>query len=141
MLGDKDMAADVAQESFIQFYNSLQNGDTIKNPSGWLYTCVRNRCLNIFRDNRKKVDLNAAERLIYESANGNDDRRQIRSSLQKLDSKHREALVLREYHRLSYDEMAEVLDISRAGVRSLLYKARLALKKVYFEINDARIKP
>jgi RNA polymerase sigma-70 factor (ECF subfamily) len=49
---------------------------------------------------------------------------QVRDVLDRLCTRYRVGLELREYHDLSYDEIAEVLGTTRAGVKSLLFRAR-----------------
>ena len=54
----------------------------------------------------------------------------IRDSLGQLDVTDREILMLREYEQLSYAEISEVLQIRLNTVRSRLFRARLALKRL-----------
>ena len=52
----------------------------------------------------------------------------IRDALSRLDADHREVLMLREYEQLSYDDIAELLQIPINTVRSRLFRARAELK-------------
>ena len=52
----------------------------------------------------------------------------IRDALERLDADHREVLMLREYEQLSYEEIAELLQIPVNTVRSRLFRARGELK-------------
>ena len=52
----------------------------------------------------------------------------IRAAVEQLDPDHREVLMLREYDQLSYDEIAEVLEVPTNTVRSRLSRARGELK-------------
>jgi RNA polymerase sigma-70 factor (ECF subfamily) len=52
----------------------------------------------------------------------------IRDALERLDADHREVLMLREYEQLSYEEIAELLQIPINTVRSRLFRARGELK-------------
>lgn len=49
---------------------------------------------------------------------------EVQATLDRLRATHRSVLLLREYHQLSYDEIAHVLGTTRAGVKSLLFRAR-----------------
>jgi RNA polymerase sigma-70 factor (ECF subfamily) len=53
----------------------------------------------------------------------------IRQALDRLDEAEREILMLREYEQLSYEEIAELVEIPLNTVRSRLFRARLALKE------------
>ena len=55
----------------------------------------------------------------------------MRAALGRLRGRHRAVLLLREYHQLSYDEIAEVLATSRLAVRSLLFRAREEFRRVW----------
>src|SRR6516165_9272396 len=52
----------------------------------------------------------------------------IRDAVERLDADHREVLMLREYEQLSYDDIAELLQIPLNTVRSRLFRARGELK-------------
>lgn len=62
----------------------------------------------------------------------------MNKAMLRLDVTHREALVLKEYEGLSYQEIAEIMRLTVPAVRSPLYKARIALKTVYTEIATKR---
>jgi RNA polymerase sigma-70 factor, ECF subfamily len=52
----------------------------------------------------------------------------VREALDRIDPDYREALMLREYDQLSYEEIAQVLDVPINTVRSRLFRARLEMK-------------
>jgi RNA polymerase sigma-70 factor (ECF subfamily) len=52
----------------------------------------------------------------------------IRDAVERLDADHREVLMLREYEELSYEDIAELLQIPINTVRSRLFRARAELK-------------
>ena len=54
----------------------------------------------------------------------------LQSALARLSGEHREVLVLREFERLSYDEMAEVLQVPHGTIESRLFRARAALREL-----------
>jgi len=54
----------------------------------------------------------------------------VHQALDKLAVEHREILVLREFEQLSYQEIAEVLDVAKGTVESRLFRAREALREV-----------
>ncbi len=139
MLGDKDAAGDVMQDVFIRLFKVLKNNSDIKDIKNWLFIAVRNLCLNKIRDGHKEISLHSIpdENLGY----NNPDTNQIilEKSLLSLETRFREALILKEYQGFSYKEMAEILQITIPAVRSLLFKARSRLKDNFHKINNRRL--
>ena len=60
-----------------------------------------------------------------------EDTEEVGLLLRQMHPKYRLCLLLREYHDLSYDEIAEVLVTTRAAVKSLLFRAREEFRQVY----------
>ena len=127
MLGDSEAAGDVTQETFIRFLDRLRGGDGIDNEKNWLFIVARNRCLNLLRDARRTVRLEAGA-INRTGRHEGAERLEVQQALNAVDVSYREALVLKVYHGFSYDEIAGILDITLPAVRSRIYKARLQLK-------------
>lgn len=53
----------------------------------------------------------------------------VRAAIGQLSPEHREVLVLREFERMSYEEIAEALDVPRGTVESRLHRARSELRE------------
>ena len=140
MLGDRDAAGDVVQEVFVRMYTQMRDGDDIAKPKNWLFTSIRNRCLNRIRDSRKYVRTEDLPQSSTTPNPGDGSRIILESALKSLDPGLKAALLLREYQELSYAEMAEVLGITVPAVRSLLYRARNGLREAYFKLTAARRK-
>ncbi len=140
ILGDEHMASDVTQDVFLRLFKSMGKSRKIENAKGWLFITARNLCLNKIRDGRKEVSLHSIpeETLGYDN---NPDRNRIilAKSLLSLDTKYREALILKEYQGFSYKEIAEILQITVPAVRSLLFNARTRLKDNFHKINNGRL--
>ncbi|HEY6274473.1 MAG TPA: RNA polymerase sigma factor [Terriglobales bacterium] len=62
----------------------------------------------------------------------------VRQALEKMEAMDREVLMLREYERLSYLEIAQLLEIPVNTVRSRLFRARMALKESLQPEAEAR---
>jgi RNA polymerase sigma-70 factor (ECF subfamily) len=139
MLGDRDRAADVTQEVFIRLFEQLRESIRIDNPAAWLIVSARNLCLNVLRSARITRLLNDEDDSVDEAIeSGADQARIVRKALADLDLAHREVLILREYERFSYEEIAGMLDITAAAVRNRLYKARVALREKFLSHSIAR---
>lgn len=135
-LRQRDDAEDVAQEAFIQAFTALDSFRGEAQWFTWLYRITLNLCLH--RKRRSKdgvVDLRAAsvsERT--ETANVEDQaltKLMVERTLDKLSEPLRVVLILREMHDLSYEEVADVLDIPVGTVRSRLNEARRKFREVW----------
>jgi RNA polymerase sigma factor (sigma-70 family) len=140
MLGGRERAQDIAQESFLQLYRTGLGSFPEGEARFWLYRVARNFALNelnkgqtrqrlfekvadVFRANRVKV-LNPEQEL--EVA----ERREILlEMLGTLPEQQRSALLLREQEEMSYSEIAEVLSISESKVKIDIFRARNALRE------------
>src|SRR5439155_17868496 len=63
---------------------------------------------------------------------------EIRSALERLGPKQRDALILREVHGLSYAELKDRLGLEPSVLQVLLFRARASLREV-LEVHEARI--
>lgn len=125
MLGDRDEAEDVAQETFVQAFLHLHR---FRGQSGlftWLYRIAINVCRMRLRK-RRPLPLSDVQ---HPDDTGFDERawvlkQQVDEVLRQLPEPLREVLILREIHEMSYEEIALVLRIPVGTVRSRLFTAR-----------------
>lgn len=143
ILHDPEDALDVAHDALLRFFSHLDRLETGREVRPWLYAIVRNRARDLMRRRRvRKHDSLASDDpdgvgvVLVDDAPGPDAvaaRRELQariwSALGTLDDKHREILVLREYHDLAYEEIAGVLRVPVGTVMSRLHRARKALRE------------
>lgn len=147
MLRRHEQAQDVAQEVFIKVFKEIQNFRGDAKFSTWLYRVTSNAVIDYIR--RKKPvqsldapldpdsddkplhlepaapGLGARELVAQEELKDN-----MRKALEELSPDHRMVLVLREWHEMSYEEIAESLQIDKGTVMSRLHYARKYLGAV-----------
>ena len=143
LLRNPDDAMDVSQEAMLRFFTTLDRFEPRRPVKPWLLAIVRNQARDLWR--RRKVrraeSLDEGEsdlslRLVDVDADPERDatrsqlRRKIWRSLSELSDKKREILVLRDYHDLTYAEIASVLSVPIGTVMSRLHGARKALREV-----------
>src|SRR4051812_46853686 len=134
MLRDRVEAEDAAQQAFLSAYASLLGGAQPRDEVAWIATIARNEC-------RARIRARMCEPLVELDEDGpvsGDDVQAIvirrsevealRRGLVDLPAQQRQALVLREFAGLSYEELAESLSVSLASVESLLFRARRGLR-------------
>ncbi len=144
MLSDVDAAKDAVQDIFVKLYERRSQLASPTSFKSWLYAIARNDCLSRLRkrnggelhgeDAPADPDLSAAE--LYDRK---EEREIVAVAVTRLKPELREVIVLREYHDLSYQEIAEVLGTTESVVKSRLYTARRLLyqylKPVFHERN------
>jgi RNA polymerase sigma-70 factor (ECF subfamily) len=148
LVGDRDLARDVAQDAVLRLFASLRRVDPERPFQPWLFRIVRNRAIDLRRRARRTdrsfeataglSSAGAAERA-HDPADGSPSplerseqgelQRLMWSCLGRLDRAHREILVLRDYQDLSYREIAEVLELPLGTVMSRLHAARRRLRE------------
>lgn len=151
--GNPEDAADMAQEAFIKAFNSIASFKGDSRFSVWLYRIVSNVSVDFLRSRARRpetslsveneegetVELEIAddtlspERLVETKLTC----QSVRRGLDALPEDYRKILVLREIQGLSYDEIAEVLDLEIGTVKSRIFRARKKL--CAFLIKDGNI--
>ncbi|MEI2755206.1 MAG: sigma-70 family RNA polymerase sigma factor [Chitinophagaceae bacterium] len=147
IVGSSDEAEDVVQEAFIQAYIKLNTFQMNSRFFTWLYRIAFNYALSRRRKNRNQVSLDQSR-----EATGNDpmDQRegpdasmqreesvvQVRIAMDRLTEDHRTILVLREMQGMSYEHIAEILEVEIGTVRSRLNRARSQLKSTLEQFPD-----
>ena len=146
--GSPDEAEEVVQDAFIRAFIKL---DTFKRNSQfftWLYRIAFNSALTRRRRRRAKVSLDYSREhngleVIDQGEQADEPMlRQerismVRGAMTKLTDEHRAILVLREMEENSYEDIAEILDISIGTVRSRLSRARRQLKLTLEAMQEA----
>jgi RNA polymerase sigma factor (sigma-70 family) len=133
LLGSREDAEDVLQEVFAAAFNALLADDRPINVRPWLYRIARNRSLNHLR-RATAIGVDSMDIHFSEHGTSTADKVQQREQfrllvddIQSLPETQRSALILREMDALSYDQIAEAMDTTVPGVKSLLVRARISL--------------
>lgn len=131
-------AEDVTQEIFVQLVGSVADFAERSTFRTWFHALARHVCFRHLRHRRTRERwIRTDESQVIQIADPGDDvltRLQrnenhslVRHALDALSPAAREALLLRHWQLLSYEEMAEALDVPVGTVRSRLHNARAAL--------------
>ena len=146
----KEGADDLAQEVFMRVYRARKTYVPGAKFSTWLFTIANNVASNAMRrmSRRKEVNLQATpsgqmparpldnmakdasglmpSRLVDKDELGD----VVRLAMQSLNERQRMALLLSKFEGMSYQEIAETMDVTTQAVKSLLSRARLNLKQI-----------
>jgi RNA polymerase sigma-70 factor (ECF subfamily) len=143
MLGSNSEVEDLAQQVFIRVWKSAPRYVAKAKFTTWLLKIARNLVFNEMRRSKRRAQMpmqiepDAEEIPLKDESSPAPDASLLQSELQEaidraitaLPEMQRMALVLRRYEELSYDEIAEVLDLSVPAVKSLLFRARTELRE------------
>ena len=133
MLSSREDAEDVLQEVFAAAFNALLADEREINVRPWLYRIARNRSLNHLRRATAigvdSMDVHVAEGGVSTSdkAHRREEFRLLLDDISRLPETQRSALVLREMDALSYEQIADAMETTVPGVKSLLVRARIGL--------------
>ncbi len=128
---DLHAAEDLLQQTFTVAIESPGNLKRVQLPRAWLFGIARHLAMNHLRRCRKIVML--PENCTARSEKDDSEVIEMRQAISKLPATLRETLRLRLHDELSYQEIAEVLEIPIGTVRSRLHNAVGELRRI---IND-----
>jgi RNA polymerase sigma-70 factor (ECF subfamily) len=142
---NQDDALDAVQEVFVKVHKNIHKFEGSSSFYTWLYRIVMNASIDHVRRTSRRKSLDFDERHLHEESDVAGDgalvpnitdanpgkaalRRElgsaIETALQGLPEHHRAVIVLREIEGMSYEEMAQVLEVPKGTVMSRLFHAR-----------------
>ena len=150
LVGKRDMAEDLAQDIFLRVYRARKRYIPGSKFSTWLYTIANNVASNALRGLARRKEVNLVGRDSGElggnpldaaalAASGLMPTRQldkaelsevVRLAVAALNPRQRMAVLLNKFEHLSYEEIAEVMQLSPSAIKSLLTRARANLREV-----------
>lgn len=140
---DRSEAEDATQEVFLQLFRSARSFRHRSKFRTWLYSLARNVCRQHAAKLRRRPFTpwreDAEEDPVLEIPDGQpgpldqieeeERHRLLRAAVEGLPPHHRGVLLLRDWEDLSYEEIAEVMQVPVGTVRSRLFHARAALAR------------
>jgi len=151
-VGDFRTAEDLAQETFMRVFKKIKEYNHTAKFSTWLYTIAS----NLAKDEFKRRVRHPAKSMDWSSGGGADTTREVpqlkadttasvpevrlehdevraavNHALKLLEEHDREILLLKDVQGLSYEEIAQVLNLPMGTVKSRISRARLAFKEVW----------
>ena len=138
-LGGRRDAEDAAQEVFLRVFRGLAAFKGEAKFSTWLYRITYNLCADWLRGNRRADRRAATIEEAGEVADGrvnleedilvSETRDKVRRALDGLDERYRSVVVLLYYQKMSYEQIAAVLELPMKTVETRLYRARKLLRE------------
>ncbi len=138
--GRRAAVEDVAQETFLRVFRALPSWDPRGGAklSTWILTIATRVALNELRRRPAMGEAFAVGAAVVTPPSPVELRslgRAIERAVGALSPEYRAAFVLREFHELSYDEIARALDVDVGTVKSRLSRARMALQAALAEVH------
>ncbi len=142
---NEEDAEDVAQEAFVQVYQSIHNFKGESKLSTWLYRITVTKALDHERKKKRKKRSAILKRIFLTEEDNEietpdfnhpgvlldqkENAAELFRAIRKLPENQKVAFVLNKLEGLSYQEISEVMNTSLSSVESLLHRAKTNLKK------------
>jgi RNA polymerase sigma-70 factor (ECF subfamily) len=125
---DREDALDLFQETWLRAYRAYPRLDGVDGIRPWLFRIATNLCLNRVRDRarRSRVIVDSEARATDQapsSIGSHDGIIRLKVAIGKLPRKQREALLMRKFGGLDYDEIGAALGCSNDAARADVYQA------------------
>lgn len=144
MLKNREDAEDALQETYLKVYKSLNSFEGNSSFKTWLYRITTNVCLDMLRKQKRQThqSLNTTDEdgeheisipdETYSpeiSAKKSAAMDVLKKAMDNLNEEHKIAITLRDINGLSYEEIAEAMEINVGTVKSRINRARTQLRK------------
>ena len=141
VVNDEHLVKDCIQEVFIQLINKRNSLVVSSKLHVYLFKSLRNQIIEELRSKKRKQDIinlldgddmlyeKNAEQIIIDLEKEKSIKSHINSVLAKLPSRQKEIVYLKFTECLDFDEIAELLQIDKASVRTLLYRTLKTIKE------------
>ena len=139
ILKDEAEAEDATQEAFVKLWHNRDNIDPERVQS-WLMKVTRNGCLDRLRRRRDNVEFD--ESYMGGEVSGpmqdfatSQTREWLKRAIGSLKEPYRSLVVLRDVNQHSYEEVASMLELNLAQVKTYLHRARKQLREQLAEVR------
>lgn len=141
ILGNREEAEDVLQDTFLSIYKNINNLKEFNKLRPWIFSILKNSCYTRYKNRKREFPdefiLEKADSKLISS--GEDEfvlNNEVESALLKLNHKEREVLILFYYDDFSIEEIAKILKTFQGTVKSRLFRARKNLKKEIMKVDQ-----
>ncbi|PNV63977.1 RNA polymerase sigma factor [Clostridium sp. chh4-2] len=138
MTKNHQTAEDLSQETFLKVYLGMKKFKEECSEKTWCLTIARNTFLSFARKKRPELlceecpeQMLPFENMPEEKIIEQENREEIAAAFFALNADDRTILLLRDYERLSYAEIAGIMGLSEAVIKVRIYRARGRYRKVY----------
>jgi len=150
LVGNREQAEDLAQEVFVRVFKARHRYEPEAKFSTWLFTIANNIASNALRSRNRRREVGVPEGngadstplsldQLAKAASGAQPTRRldkaeqaeiVRTAVAALSERQRMALLLAKFEGMSYQDIAQTMDLSVQAIKSLLSRARVNLKEI-----------
>lgn len=144
LVGNRDETEDILQNVFSKAYKNIENFDTSRKFSSWIYRIAHNESVNYLKRKSKrytvswddittskdKLDSASNEELPEDKIGHQEIVKVMELAMQKIPPKYQEVLKLRYFNEYSYDEIGKILEKPLNTVGTLINRAKKKLLEV-----------
>jgi RNA polymerase sigma-70 factor, ECF subfamily len=130
ILGNREDALDAVQDAFLDAYSALSRFDVERQFYPWFYVVLRNCCFKVAAG-RKRRELDSSDEIEMLAPTPSlrpEETMLLERMMLELKPEERELITLRHLDGLSYEELAERLQVPLGTIMSRLYHARKRLR-------------
>jgi RNA polymerase sigma-70 factor (family 1) len=131
IVGSTAEAEDIVQDVFIKIWDKRNDMADVKNPEAYCMTLTKNLSLDKLKSKHRQtvevadaLHISSSESTPYAVAETNDMMQHIRLIMQELPEKQRMVMHLRDIEDMTYEDIAESLELPMAQVKVYLHRAR-----------------
>jgi RNA polymerase sigma-70 factor (ECF subfamily) len=156
MIGDREQAEDLAQESFVKAFNNLDTYNPSYRFSSWLFKIANNHAIDHLRRARlstvsihgsphaASAEREEETRIVLESHDESPEQEmlalelgsEIEEAIARLRPEYRTAVILRHIESRPYEEIAEIMDVPIGTVKTFLHRARAELREMLGHLRE-----
>lgn len=154
LVRDEQDAREIAQEAFLRVHKGLPQFHGGSSFFTWLYRIVTNLSIDLMRKpSRREAELHFALEVDdgespllppadtdpYDAMRRTQLSERIQHALEQLPPYHRGVILMREVEGMSYEEMAEAMQVSKGTIMSRLFHARKKLQRALSDCHDEEV--
>lgn len=139
-VGDRQIAEDVTQDAFIRAHARIDQLGPPWDFKSWVYRIASNLAIDHLRRNKRFVDVEepmdlggppTTRRPAERGVQRHESEESVKKTLALMQTRYRQALVLKEINDLSYKEISSALECSYDNARQLVHRARLHFRELH----------
>ena len=156
MIGDREQAEDLAQESFVKAFNNLDSYNPKYRFSSWLFKIANNHSIDHLRRARlptvsihgsphaANAEREEETRIVLETPDESPEEEylalelggEIEDAIRRLRAEYRTAVILRHIENRPYEEIAEIMEVPIGTVKTFLHRARAELRNALAHLRE-----
>jgi RNA polymerase sigma-70 factor, ECF subfamily len=161
LVGNREQAEDLTQDVFLRVFRARERYTAEAKFSTWLFTIANNVASNALRSRSRRREIgvpegNGADSMplsleqMAKAASGfmptrnldkSEQAEMVRHAVANLSERQRMALLLAKFEGMSYQDIAQTMDLSVQAIKSLLSRARVNLKEMLTPYVESGVRP